>query len=173
MRVLTTTASLTRLGLGAILQAALVLAIVATVAIGAALVVGHPPGASAALAASSPSAVWVTMGDATSRTAATSEVPFGSPFVVGFNTRERQPWALARCYPNATTVYTTTFADGSVWGEYYSLYAGGPVPQNFILGDGYANWTSGGADCTVELLKFSADYAKSTVLARGSFSGMP
>jgi len=173
MRVLTATATFTRHGLGAILQAALILAIAATLAIGASLLAGHPPGATPALAAAAPSAVWVTMGDASTRTTATTEVPYGSPFVVGYSTRERQPWALVRCYPNASTVYGMTFADGSVWGEYYSLYAGGPVPQSFLLGDGYANWTSGGADCTVELLKFSADYAKSTVLARSSFTGTP
>jgi len=126
-------------------------------------------------AAPQASSVWVTTGAAGGRSVA-SEVAFGQRFVVGLSTREKKPWALAICYPNQSTTYTNTFSDadghiGYVWGEYYSVYDGGPAPQNFILGDGYANWTSGGADCVVELVKFTAGQA--TVLASSSFAGMP
>jgi len=99
---------------------------------------------------------------------------YGDPFTVGYETRERQPWAHAVCYPNATTVYRETYGDGWVWGEYFSVYPDSPMPQAFELIDPIAqNWTGGGADCTLDLVKFSGDYSRETVLATSPFTVTP
>jgi hypothetical protein len=178
VRISGTVGSFARHAAGALLEAGLVVAVVLALIVAASLSAGRAPGADSAFAAPSASAVWVTTGSATARSAAASEVAFGSPFSVGYSSREKKPWALVLCYPNETTDHVTTFDDGEghegyIWGEYFSVYEGGPVPQNFVLGDGYANWTGGGADCTVELLKFSADGQRATVLARSAFTGVP
>jgi hypothetical protein len=178
VRISGTFGSIGRHAAGALVEASLVVAVVIALIVAASVHAGRAPGADSALAAPSSSAVWVTTGSATARSEAAAEVAFGTPFSVGYSTRDRKPWALVLCYPNDTTVYVTTFKDGDghegyVWGEYFSVYEGGPVPQDFVLGDGYANWSGGGADCTVELLKFSADGQRATVLARSAFTGVP
>lgn len=178
MRISSAAGTLGRHLAWAVIEAGLFVAALIALIFAASVFVNRAPAADAALAAPGSSSVWVTTGDGTSRSAATAEVAFGAAFVVDYATRERKPWALVMCYPNDTTVYTTTFSDrdgheGYVWGEYFTVYEGGPVPQNFILGDGYANWTGGGADCTVELIKFSSDGRRSSVLARSEFTGVP
>ena len=115
------------------------------------------------------SSVWIE-GGATSR-AGTAVVGYGDAFGVGYQTRERKPWAHAVCYANGSTRYNEAYADGSIWGMYYSVYSGGPQPQDFVAGlsvDG--NWSGGGADCRLDLLKFSNDYTRATVLASTSFT---
>ncbi len=88
-----------------------------------------------------------------------TELHFGDHFTVSYQTNTPQPWALARCYPNGSSVYSGVNADGSFWGEWFSVYPGGPSPQNFILGDSVSPlWTGGGADCTVDLYKLSGKY---------------
>ena len=63
-----------------------------------------------------------------------------------------------------------TYGDGWIWGQYFSVYPGGPQPQDFQLIDPVAeNWTGGGARCTVELVKFSTDGSRETVLATETF----
>jgi hypothetical protein len=127
--------------------------------------------AGAALAAKpNSSSVWINeLG-----VAAPSELGHGDAFTVGYSTRERQPWALVECRPNATTVYSATFADGTVWSEIFSLYPGGPTPQNFVLAESvYPLWTGGGANCTVTLLSLSPDLSRRTVLATADFTAAP
>lgn len=121
------------------------------------------------------SSVWVVTGGGA---APTTAVQFGSAFVVGYRSSERQPWAHARCYANATTVLSGAPApDGSIWGSWYSLWAGGPSPQNFVLGASVSPvWVGGGADCIVDLVKVSGKYlgangfSNQTVLASTRFS---
>lgn len=170
--------SIGRHAAGAVVEAGLVVVTLTALLFAASLYAGRAPGVDSVFAAPAVSTVWVSTGADSTRSAAATQVAFGSPFSVEFSTRERKPWALVLCYPNETTVYVTTFNDGDghmgyLWGEYFSVYEGGPVPQNFVLGDGYANWTGGGADCTVELLKFSADGQRATVLAQSTFIAVP
>jgi len=119
-------------------------------------------------AAPSASSVWIESSSGTRLGGNT--VHFGDAFWVGYSTRERQPWAHVVCYANASTTYTATYTDGSIWGMYYSVYPGGPSPQAFVAGQSVdGNWASGGADCRVDLLKFSSGYTRSTVLASTEF----
>lgn len=127
--------------------------------------------AGAALAAKPTSAVWISDGS-TARTQ--PALQFGSPFMVGYSTREREPWALAECYPNGTTTFSNTYADGTIWSEVFSVYTGGPSPQSFVLGASiYPLWTGGGADCVVSLVTYSRDLSRQTVLATASFTVEP
>ena len=126
--------------------------------------------AGATLAAKPSSAVWVNELGATARVS----LELGTPFSVGYATREREPWALAECRPNATTVYSATYPDGTVWSEVFSVYQGGPTPQDFTLGESvYPLWTGGGADCTVTLLTYSRDLTRHSVLATTWFTAAP
>ena len=132
------------------------------------LVVGLVAGTSLAGSKSS-SSVWIE-GSASARGAG---LAFGDAFRVGYATSTRQPWAHAQCYPVASTVYRETYGDGWIWGQYFSVYGGGPQPQAFQLVDPVAeNWTDGGARCTLELVKFNAD-GRMTVLATQPFSVAP
>lgn len=142
-----------------------------TAAMTAALLVAAVP--LTAFAGKATSAVWVTeLGGAATQTAST--LSHGDGFTVGYATREREPFALARCYANATTEFTGTHADGSIWGEVFSVYDGGPTPQAFQLGASvHPLWTGGGADCTVELVKYSRDLSRMTVLATMEFTAAP
>jgi hypothetical protein len=98
----------------------------------------------------------------------------GDSFTVGYASREREPYGLARCYPNATTEYIGTHADGSIWGQVFSVYEGGPTPQAFQLGASvYPLWIGGGADCTVELVTYSRNLRRVSVLARTEFTAAP
>ena len=116
----------------------------------------------------SSSSVWVN--EITAR----AVLSHGDEFSVGYATREREPWALVECRPNATSIYSATYADGTFWSEIFSLYPGGPTPQNFALGASvYPLWTGGGADCTVILLKLSPDLSRRTELATATFSAAP
>jgi hypothetical protein len=124
----------------------------------------------ATLAGKATSAVWVNELSA-KVSSGVGGLKFGDHFTVGYDTRERQPFALARCYANGTTQFVGTNADGSVWGEVFSVYAGGPTPQDFQLGASvYQLWTGGGADCTVQLVKYSSDLSRMTVLATTRFT---
>jgi hypothetical protein len=147
---------------GAILSAAVLAALIAAPA--------------ATLAASS--SIWVTqLGGATG----TVSLHIGDAFTVGYTSQERQPWAHATCYANSTSVLSSTAApDGSIWGSWYSLWAGGPSPQNFVLGASVSPvWTGGGADCVVDLVKVSGKYlgalgfSNETVLAQTRFTVAP
>lgn len=137
----------------------------------AAVVVALVP--ASVLAAKHMSAVWVNELDSAT-VQLVSPLQHGDHFSVGYETREREPFALARCYANATTEFTGTHADGSIWGEVFSVYDGGPTPQDFQLGASvYPLWTGGGADCTVELVKYSRDLLRMTVLVTTRFSVAP
>jgi hypothetical protein len=127
--------------------------------------------AGATLAAKpSSSSVWINELGAEAR----AVVSLGDPFSVGYATREREPWALAECRPNGSTGYSATHPDGTVWSEVFSLFPGGPTPQNFTLGESvYPLWTSGGADCKLSLLTYSRDLSRSTVLATMAFTAAP
>jgi hypothetical protein len=117
------------------------------------------------------SAVWI---DGQEALAPTTNLSYGDKFTVGYSTTARQPWAHAVCYPNDTTVYRQTYGDGWVWGQYFSVYPGGPQPQAFQLIDPVAeNWTSGGADCVLQLVKFSNDGSRETLLASFPFAVTP
>jgi hypothetical protein len=127
--------------------------------------------ATAVFGAKPTSSVWINDAS-TGRTAAA--VQFGSSFTVGYATREREPWALAECYPNNTTTFSGTYADGTIWSEVFSLYSGGPSPQAFVAGDSiFPLWTAGGADCVVSLVTYSRDLSRKTVLATAPFTVQP
>jgi hypothetical protein len=109
------------------------------------------------------------------------ELYLGHPFTVGYQTNVQEPWALAQCYPNSTTVLSgVPYADGTIWGEWFSVYLGGPSPQDFVLGASVSPiWTGGGADCTVGLYKLSGKYngalgfTNQTLLATYAFAVAP
>jgi hypothetical protein len=65
------------------------------------------------------SSVWIE--ELASPAARSAGLAYGDHFTAGYMTRERQPWAHAVCYPNATTVYELAYGDGSVWGQYLSV----------------------------------------------------
>ncbi len=135
----------------------------------AVMVVGLLAGSAFASVKSS-SSVWVEQ-SASSRT---TGMAYGSGFTVGYSTSTREPWAEAYCYPNASTAYRTTYGNGWVWGQTYSVFSGGPRPQAFELTDPIAdNWTGGGADCTLRLVKYSTDFSRTTVLATSHFTVTP
>ena len=123
------------------------------------------------LAAKPPgSSVWVNELGADARAALRLE----DAFTVGYTSREREPYALAQCFPNETTEMIGTHDDGAVWSAVFSVYPGGPTPQSFVLGDSvYPLWTGGGADCTVSLVKYSRDLQRMSVLAATSFTVAP
>jgi hypothetical protein len=161
--------------LGVLAQAALIAAIVALAALALSPVLrpaASIAGVDTANAGSSASSVWIE--SSSGARLASGALQFGDPFAVGYATRERKPWAHAVCFPNASTVYSSTKTDGSVWGMYFSVYASGPQDQAFVAGESVdGNWASGGADCRVDLLKFSSDYSRSTVLASSTFTVAP
>ena len=126
----------------------------------------------AVMAGKATSSVWVNELSGAGA-AASAGLQLGDHFSVGYDTRENEPYALARCYPNESTEYTGTYANGSIWGEVFSVYDGGPTPQAFQLGASvYPLWTGGGADCTVELVKYSRNLSRMTVLATTSFTAL-
>jgi len=128
--------------------------------------------ATLSLGAKPTSSVWINEMSATGLSAA--PLQFGDPFTVGYSTKDREPWALAQCYPSDTTTFSTTYADGTVWSEVFSVYPGGPSPQSFVLGASiYPLWTGGGADCVVSLVTYSRDLSRQTVLATASFTVEP
>ena len=128
------------------------------------------------------SSVWVVQLAGASGTApTTAALHDGDAFSVAYKSQERQPWAHATCYANSSSILSGAAAtDGSIWGSWYSLWSGGPSPQNFVLGASVsAVWTGGGADCTVDLVKVSGRYlgasgfSNQTVLARTQFAVAP
>lgn len=131
-------------------------------------------------AARTASAVWVNELSAGSGQAA-SALHVGDAFTVGYSTNERQPWVLAQCYANGTTVLSgSPYADGTIWAEWFSVFPGGPMPQQFVLGQSVSPiWTGGGADCTLTLAKLSGKYngaqgfSNVTVLASRAFTVAP
>lgn len=99
---------------------------------------------------------------------------FGSPFTVEYSSHEREPWALVQCYPNGSTTFGSTYADGTIWGQVFSAYPGGPSPQAFVLGASiYPLWTGGGADCVVSLVSYSHDLSRQWVHATAWFTVVP
>ena len=128
--------------------------------------------AGGALAAKPTSSIWVN--EMSGAQAQTTPLTFGDPFTVGYSSKEREPWALAQCYPNDTTTFSATYADGTIWSEVFSVYPGGPSPQAFVLGDSiYPLWSGGGADCVVSLVTFSHDLSRSAVHATAWFTVVP
>jgi type II secretory pathway pseudopilin PulG len=166
MRALSLVASAGRHASGALIEATLVLGIVGALIAGTMLVAGaRPPAATGVKAADS--AVWVVE---LSGARAASALGRGDHFTVGYSTRSRQPWAEAKCFPNATTEYSGTYSDGSIYGETFSVYAGGPTPQDFVLGVSLRKyWTGGGADCRVDLITVDSKGLRRSLLARTRF----
>lgn len=132
------------------------------------------------LAASS--SVWVVqLAGASGTVPTTASLHYADPFNVAYKSQERQPWAHATCHANSSSVLSgEAAADGSIWGSWYSLWAGGPSPQRFVLGASVSPvWTGGGADCTVDLVKVSGKYlgalgfSNQTVLAQTHFTVAP
>ena len=143
----------------------------------AALAVGMLAGATFAASGRTASDVWVDeLGGA--RAAGLAR---GSHFTVGYASREREPWAFAVCFANDTSVLSgSPKDDGSIWGAWFSVYPGGPNPQDFVLGESVTpTWVGGGADCEVQLVKLSGKYngalgfSNATVLARTTFTAVP
>lgn len=125
--------------------------------------------AGAVLAARPTSSVWIYE-LATSR----SSLALGGAVTVGYVSREREPWVVAECRPNASTVYSTTYADGTVWSSVRPLTPGVPATPTFWLGESVAPlWTAGGADCSVSLVSYNRDLTKRTELATASFTAAP
>jgi hypothetical protein len=161
--------------LGVMAQALLIGAIIALVALALSPVLRPAAtiaGLQATYASTTGSSVWI---ESTAGARLTSVgVHYGDAFAVGYATKERKPWAHAVCFPNDSTVFTTANADGSVWGMDYSVYPGGPQAQAFVAGEAVdGNWAGGGADCRVDLLKYSSDYSRATVLASSRFTVAP
>jgi len=174
MRILSTATGAVRHGLGAITEAALVAAIVAVVALALSPLYGPArfvTGTGTAEAGGrTASAVWIDE----LAGARSAGLAYGSAFTVGYTTSAREPWAQARCFPNDTTIFGQTYADGSIWAENFSVYPGGPMPQGFELIDPIAqNWTGGGADCELQLVKYSSNYSRYSVLATTTFMVVP
>jgi hypothetical protein len=180
MRAARSAASIVRHAGGAATEALLVAALIGALAIAFGPVYAPASflsGAGGAEAASG-SSVWVTE---LAGLAPTSGLSYGAHFTVGYKTNTQQPWALARCYANSTTVLGgAPYADGSIWGEWFSVYPGGPSPQDFVLGASVSPvWTGGGADCTVGLYKLSGKYngaqgfTNQTLLATYPFTANP
>ncbi len=161
--------------LGVMAQALLIAAIVALAALALSPVLRPAAsivGVETANAGVSSSSVWIESGSGARLSS--GGLQFGDAFRVAYATKERKPWAHAICYSNDSTVFSSTYQDGSVWGMFFSVYAGGPLPQGFVAGESVdGNWASGGADCRVDLLKFSADYSRSSVLASTRFTVAP
>lgn len=177
MRAILVAGSIARHSMGMLAQALLVAAIIGALTLGAATLANvAPSGAESVLAGKGSggagSSVWIMELSETGRVA---PLRYGNAFTVGYSTKDRQPWAFTQCVANSTTVLSASpYADGSIWGEYFSVYSGGPLPQAFVVGESVSPiWTGGGADCTVSLLRFSADYARQTVLAVTTFSVAP
>jgi hypothetical protein len=118
-------------------------------------------------------AIWV---NAPTGRAATVTMRYGDSFTAGYTSRAAQPWALAECWADGSTVLGTpnlgTYNPGDViWSQYRSLYAGGPAPGAFDLIDPIQGlWLGGGATCRLSLVKFSGGYKSSTVLATSTFA---
>jgi hypothetical protein len=161
--------------LGVVAQALLIGAIIALIALALSpvfLPAATIAGVQTSYASTSGSSVWIE--SSAGARLASGGVHFGDAFSVGYATKERKPWAHAVCFPNDSTVFAQTNADGSVWGMYFSVYSGGPQAQAFVAGESVdGNWASGGADCRVDLVRFSSDYARETVLASTRFSVAP
>jgi hypothetical protein len=116
------------------------------------------------------SSVWVNEVSAEAR----GTLRLHDAFTVGYSSREREPWALVTCFPADGTEYSTTYGDGSIWSAVFSVYPDGPSPQNFVLGDSvYPVWTGGAADCKVELVAYSRDLRRMSVLATAAFFAAP
>ena len=167
MRALSLVASAGRHAGGAVLEATLVLGIVATLIAGTMLIAGaRPPAAQGIKAADS--AVWVV--ELSGARTADGSLGRGDDFTVGYSTRSRQPWAEAKCFPNATTEYSGRYSDGSIYGETFSVFPGGPTPQDFVLGASIRDyWTGGGADCRVDLITVDSKGLRKSLLARTRF----
>ena len=126
--------------------------------------------ASVALAARQTSSVWIVELAPDAR----ASLQINRPFTVGYSSRERDPWAVAECRPNATTVYSGTYGDGTIWSSVRPLAPGQTSEPTFTLGESVNPiWTGGGADCTVTLVSFSRDLSRRTVLATTIFAAAP
>ena len=127
-------------------------------------------------AASVTNSIWVVPVGAATTAGAGSALHYGGAFTAGYTAKTSEPWGFARCWANDTTILGTpnqgTYAPGDViWSEYRSLYDGGPVPSTFELTDPIQGlWLGGGADCRIDLIKFSAGYKNQTVLASTTFT---
>jgi hypothetical protein len=167
MRALSLIGSAGRHASGALVEATLVLGIVGALIAGTMLVTGaRPPAAQGVKAAGS--AVWIV--ELSGARTAGGALARGDDFTVGYSTKSRQPWAEAKCFPNSTTEYSGTYSDGSVYGETFSVYPGGPTPQDFVLGVSLRKyWTGGGADCRVDLITVDAKGLRKSLLARTAF----
>lgn len=159
MRAVSAIASGTRHVFGVGLQALIIAAIVASLTIATALVVGgHPAGGGSVFAARS-STSWIALSQV-NRTAAATQPSLGSSvdFSTGYPTNVKNPRIEVLCYQAGSLVY----------GE-----AGG-VNDPFQLGGGGSIWlTNGGAaDCTANLFYFGWRAGTQTynVLASTSFS---
>lgn len=144
--------------LGAVAQAALILAIISALVIAAATVAGKPPAGAGSAFAASKTASWISL--ASSATAAAAQPSLGSTvaFDAGYPTTVKNPRIEVLCYQSGALVY----------GE-----AGG-VNDAFLLGGGGSIWlTNGGsADCVANLYYFGQHAGKQTYnkLASTNFS---
>ena len=122
MKALSTAASAVRHTIGAVVEATLIVAIVAALAVGVAIAGGHPAGASSVLAAGKVS-ISVPDGVFAGTDVATVDPAGGSI------------WVDARCYQSGKLVYEQWSA---VNGSLQATLTLGPTPS----------WTSGAASCT-------------------------
>ena len=131
-----------------------------------------------ALAAAAPvtNSVWVVPVGAATTAGTGVSLHYGDAFAAGYATKTAEPWGFVECWANGTTILGTpnqgAYAPGDViWSEYRSLYDGGPISPTFELVDPIQHlWLGGGADCRIELIKFSAGYKNQTVLASNTFT---
>lgn len=123
MRALSTAASAVRHTLGAAMEALLIVAIVAALAVGVALSTGHPAGASGVRAATAAPSISVPNGVYAGTDVATVDPPTGSI------------WVDARCYQGSVLVYEQWAAVNASMQATLTL---GPTPS----------WMGGAASCT-------------------------
>lgn len=147
-----------RHGVGLFAEAMLVIAIIASMALAAAITLGEAPiGARSALAATKSSS-WIALASTAGAAAAQPSLGSSVTFNAGYPTTVKNPRIEVLCYQSGTLVY----------GE-----AGG-VADTFTLGGGGSLWlTNGGsADCTANLYYFGQHAGKQTYnwLASTSFA---
>jgi hypothetical protein len=139
MRASSAITSGTRHVLGVGLQALLIGAIVAALAVAAATFAGGAPGGAKSVFAGTRTTSWIALTQ-TSSAAAQPSLGASVAFGTGYPTNVKNPRIEVLCYQNGSLVY----------GE-----AGG-VTDSFLLGGGGSIWlTNGGsADCTANLFYF-------------------
>ena len=151
---------------GAVLEATLVLGIVATLIAGTMLIAGARPPAAQGIKA----ADFGGVGRRAQRCADRGWIARPGRRLHGRLLPGRGSRGPKPSVPNSTTEYSGRYSDGSIYGETFSVFPGGPTPQDFVLGASIRDyWTGGGADCRVDLITVDSKGLRKSLLARTRF----